>query len=564
MLLKLCILSGKQEGFFMLLLEINNLKKYYADRLILDIKDFKAYYGEKIGIVGVNGAGKTTFLDIIAGRNVPETGSIKLYGDISYITQLDMETASEIDRRMAKEFKLHFNDLDTASGGEKTRYKIASSLSENSSILLADEPTSNLDIQGIELLEKKLTDFKGLILIVSHDRELLDKLCSKIVEIEGGELKQYSGNYSQYKQQKEMELERSQFEYQQYLDNKRALEEAIKEKKSRAASMKKAPSRMGNSEARLHKTGNQKAKANLEKAIKAMETRIHKLEKKEKPKEQQHAIIDIQNAEKPVSRVLISGSGISKSFGSKELFKNAEFEIINGSKTALIGGNGTGKSTLLKMIMERDKTIKLANGVKLGYFSQGTDILKDDETILENVIKDSVYPEYFVRTILARLLFRRDDVYKKAGKLSGGERVRTCFAKIFCSDANVIVLDEPTNYLDISSMEAVENAMKLYEGTIFFVTHDRKLISSIADRIIFIENHRLNSFEGGYEEYIESKKPAASSNEVEKNRKKLLLNTRLSEIISRLSMPGKSDDVEQLDMEYRKILAEIKQLESGK
>lgn len=138
----------------MLLLEINNLKKYYADRLILDIKDFKAYYGEKIGIVGVNGAGKTTFLDIIAGRNVPETGSIKLYGDISYITQLDMETASEIDRRMAKEFKLHFNDLDTASGGEKTRYKIASSLSENSSILLADEPTSNLDIQGIELLEK--------------------------------------------------------------------------------------------------------------------------------------------------------------------------------------------------------------------------------------------------------------------------------------------------------------------------------------------------------------------------------------------------------------------------
>ncbi|MGI6584770.1 MAG: ATP-binding cassette domain-containing protein [Lutisporaceae bacterium] len=119
------------------------------------------------------------------------------------------------------------------------------------------------------------------------------------------------------------------------------------------------------------------------------------------------------------------------------------------------------------MIMKRDKTIKLANGVKLGYFSQGTDILKDDETILENVMKDSVYPEYFVRTILARLLFRRDDVFKKAGKLSGGERVRTCFAKIFCSDANVIVLDEPTNYLDISSMEAVENAMKLYEGTIF-------------------------------------------------------------------------------------------------
>jgi len=548
----------------MLLLEVNNIKKYYADRLILDIKDFKAYYGEKIGIVGANGAGKTTLLDIIAGKNMPEEGSIKLYGEISYITQLEPESVSEIDKRMAKEFGLFFSSLDTASGGEKTRFKIAESLSESSSILLADEPTSNLDIQGVELLERKLLGFKGLILIVSHDRELLDKLCSKIVEIEDGELKQYSGSYSQYKLQKDMEFERSQFEYKQYLDNKRALEEAIKEKKNRATSMKKAPSRMGNSEARLHKTGNQKAKANIDKAIKAMETRISKLEKKEKPKEQQNVIVDIQSAVKPVSRVLISGKGISKAFGSKELFKDAEFEIINGSKTALLGGNGTGKSTLLEMIMKSDKSIKLANGVKLGYFSQGTDILKDDETILENVMKESIYPEHFVRTILARLLFRRDDVHKKAGKLSGGERVRTCFAKIFCSDANVIVLDEPTNYLDISSMEAVENAMRLHEGTILFASHDRKLISSTADRIIFIEDSRLNTFEGSYGEYVEYRKRSADSVETERKRQKLLLDTRLSEILSRLSMPGKDDDVEQLDMEYKKILVEIRQLESGK
>ncbi|HRU42085.1 MAG TPA: ATP-binding cassette domain-containing protein, partial [Candidatus Diapherotrites archaeon] len=168
------------------------------------------------------------------------------------------------------------------------------------------------------------------------------------------------------------------------------------------------------------------------------------------------------------------------------------------------------------------------------------------------------------RTILARLLFRRDDVHKKAGKLSGGERVRTCFAKIFCSDANVIVLDEPTNYLDISSMEAVENAMRLHEGTILFASHDRKLISSTADRIIFIEDSRLNTFEGSYGEYVEYRKRSADSVETERKRQKLLLDTRLSEILSRLSMPGKDDDVEQLDMEYKKILAEIRQLESGK
>lgn len=545
----------------MIMLEFGSIKKYYGNRLILDIKDFKAYYGERIGLVGANGAGKTTFLDIAAGRIVPDEGFARLYGDISYMTQFEVGEIPEADGHMSKEFGFDFDSLDTASGGEKTRYKIASCLSENSSILLADEPTSNLDIQGMELLEEKLDRFKGLILIVSHDRELLDKLCSKIIEIEDGGLKEYKGSYSQYKRQKDMEIERAQFEYEQYTADKKALEEAISEKKGRVNSMRKAPPRMGNSEARLHKMGNQKAKANINKAIKAMETRISKLEEKGKPKEQKRAIIDIQDKEKPVSRVLISGKEITKGFSSKELFSHAEFKVINGSKTALLGGNGTGKSTLLKMIVEGNEAIKLANGVKLGYFSQGTDILEEDETILGNVLKESVHPEHFARTILARLLFRRDDVYKKAGQLSGGERVRACFARIFCSDANVIILDEPTNYLDIYSLEAVENSLKLYEGTLFFVSHDRKLISSIADRIISIEDHKLNTFEGSYAEYNEFKNSPSTAN-VDKQKQRLILDTRMAEILGRLSMPGKGEDLELLDMEYKKILTEIRKLES--
>ncbi len=546
----------------MLMLEIRNLKKYYGDRLILDIKDFKAYYGERIGVVGANGAGKTTLLDTIAGRNIPDEGALKHYGAISYITQLELEEAEKIDSRMAKEFGLDFESLDTASGGERTRFKIVSGLSANSNILLADEPTSNLDIRGIELLEEKLGGYEGLLIMVSHDRELLDKLCNKIIEVENGELKQYNGGYSQYREQKALELERAQFEYEQYVAKKQALEAAISEKKGRVASMKKTPSRMGNSEARLHKMGNQKAKANLSKDIKAMETRISKLEVKEKPKEHQQTKIDIQNNQKPISRVLVSGKGITKSFGRKELFRDAEFEVLNGSRTALLGGNGTGKSTLLKMIIEGNDSIKLANGVKLGYFSQSTDILEDESSILDNVMKDSVYPEYFARTMLARLLFRRDEVYKQVSRLSGGERVRTCFAKIFCSDANVIVLDEPTNFLDIYSMEAVENALKLYEGTLLFVSHDRKLIDSAADRLIFIEDCKLNTFEGSYKEYGEFKKNAETSEGMELQKQKLLLETRMSELISRLSAPGKNDDVQQLDTEYKKILAELRKLKS--
>lgn len=547
----------------MLMMEINNVKKYYGDRLILDIKDFKAYYGERLGIVGPNGAGKTTLLDMLAGRLAPDEGSVRSCGELAYIRQLELEEDSEVDRRMAKEFGLDFGSLATASGGEKTRFKIASSLSEDSSILLADEPTANLDIQGIELLEEKLSAFKGLLILVSHDRELLDKLCDKIIEIENAALKQYSGNYTQYRLQKEMELDRAQFEYEQYIAGKKALEEAIMEKKSRSASMRNTPKRMGNSEARLHKMGNQKAKKNLGKDIKAMETRISKLEVKEKPKEQQRVKIDMQGAEKLVSRVLISGSGITKRFDSKELFSNAEFKVLNGSKTALVGGNGTGKSTLLKMIIEGDESIKLANGVRLGYFSQAADILEEGSTILENVMKGSVYPENFARTMLARLLFKRADVYKRVEQLSGGERVRACFAKIFCSDANVIILDEPTNYLDIYSMEAVENALRLYEGTLLFASHDRKLIGSMAGRIIFIEDRRLKTFEGSYEEYNELKRNPPAVGAAERAKQRLLLDTRLSEIISRLSMPAKGDDLEKLDIEYKRILAEKRRLESG-
>jgi macrolide transport system ATP-binding/permease protein len=545
------------------MLDLRNIKKYYGDRLILDINEFKAYYGERIGIVGVNGAGKTTLLDIIAGRNVPDEGAAELHGELAYITQLEAEEAVPLDDRTAKEFGLDFESLDTASGGEKTRYKIAGGLSAGSSILLADEPTSNLDISGIELLEAKLEAYKGLILIVSHDRELLDKLCSRIVEIEDGKLKNYSGSYSQYRRQKELERERAQFEYEQYRADKEALEEAIQEKKDRVRTMKKTPSRMGNSEARLHKMGNQKAKANLNKAIKAMETRIRKLEAKEKPKELQQAKIDINTSEQPISRVLISGK-VNKAFERKVLFRDAEFEVLNGSKTALIGGNGTGKSTLLKMILEGCDGIKIANGVKIGYFSQGTDILEDELTILENVMKASSYPEHFARTILARLLFRRDEVYKKVSKLSGGERVRTCFAKIFCSDANVIILDEPTNYLDIYSMEAVENALKLYEGTLLFVSHDRKLIGNIADRVIIIEGCRLNTFEGSYEEYWEFKNRAHTDAALDRQKQRLLLETRLSEIISKLSMPGKGDNAAALDAEYKQLIAELNRLKAGK
>lgn len=547
----------------MLMLEISNLKKYYGDRLILSIKDFKAYRGDKIGIVGVNGAGKTTLLNIISKKCEADEGILKAYGSISYITQLEEVKDSEIDENIAKEFGVESLKLDTASGGERTKYKIAYCISRKSDILLADEPTSNLDIEGIELLQEKLMQYEGLLLIVSHDRELLDKLCNKIVEIDKGGFELYNGNYTQYRQQKDMKRQRAQFEFEQYVSKKKELERAIIEKKSKVKGMKKAPTRMGNSEARLHKMGNQKAKSNLERAVKAMETRLEKLEVKSKPWEQEIAKVDFKESGEVVSRILVQGKNINKKFGDREIFRNAELEIPKGSKTALIGSNGSGKTTLLKLIIspDEDTDIRLANGVKIGYFSQGMDILDESLTILENVMNTSIQPEFFARTMLARLLFKRDEIYKKVGQLSGGERVRVCFAKIFASEVNLVILDEPTNYLDIYSMEAVENALKLYEGTVLLVSHDRKLISSTADRIMVIEDCRIKTFNGSYEEYLASKRKVNLLKSEDCHKMKLVLETRLSEVLGRLSMPGKEDDIQALDLEYKDLLKRIKEIE---
>lgn len=252
--------------------------------------------------------------------------------------------------------------------------------------------------------------------------------------------------------------------------------------------------------------------------------------------------------------------GLNKCFGSRIIFKDAAFEVQRGTKTALIGENGSGKTTLLRMIISGEAGITAAKGARIGYFSQSMDILDSEKSILENVSECSAYPKAFARTILARLLFRRDEVNKKVGCLSGGERVRVCFAKIFLQNINLIVLDEPTNYLDIYSMEAVENAIMAYQGTVLFVSHDRRFVRKLADRILAIEAQGIVTYNGSYDDYELWKKNVQRTGQKDKKEAKMLLENRLTHILSRLSMPDKGDDVAALDLEYKKLLSEIRTL----
>ncbi|WP_326907268.1 ribosomal protection-like ABC-F family protein [Sedimentibacter sp. MB31-C6] len=545
----------------MLLIECNKIKKYFGDRLILDIEKLRIYSEDRIGIVGINGAGKTTLINILSKRLESDEGWVKSYGKHGYISQLESPDNNIISAEIASKFGIESNWNDKMSGGEKTRFKLAGALDNKSAIIFADEPTSNLDIEGIELLEEKLSDYNGGLILISHDRNFLDKLCNKIIEIENGKIEIYNGNYSFYRNQKNQEKERVRFEYEEYIKEKKRLEEVIKEKKQKSKSIKRAPKRMGNSEARLHKMGGQKAKANLDRAVKNVKKRIENLETKEKPIGQSGIKLDIMDSNKLHSKIIIEGKNINKKFEEKIIFKNAEFNIYNNAKIALIGPNGCGKTTLINMILNNENNIKVAKGAKIGYFSQDMNILKNNLSIIENVMESSIYPESFARLLLARLLFKGETIYKKIDVLSGGERVKVSFAKILLQDINLLILDEPTNYIDINALEVIEETLKEYDRTLLFVSHDRKFVEAVANQIMTIEDKKIKIFMGTYKEYL-SRKNNLNRNKEDRATKIILLENRLSEVIGKLSMPAKQNDLEILNEEYNEIVEELKRLKN--
>ncbi len=545
----------------MLILEVNNLKKYYGDRLLLDIGNLKVYSEDRIGIVGLNGVGKSTLLNIITNKIMSKEGSVKLYGSYSYITQLEEVKEDFIDKKFIKEFNLSEKKKEFMSGGEKNKFKIAQAFSKDINILFADEPTANLDISGIQKFKDMLKGFKGAIMMVSHDRELLDSYCNSIIEIDKGVVKMYKGNYSNFLQQKKAELERSEFEYSAYIKERSKLQKAAVDIEGKSKAVRKAPKRMGNSEARLHKMGDQRAKATLDKSKRSIRSRLDRLQVKEKPKNIEKIKIDLKESKVIYSKILIEGENINKNFGENKLLKQAGFKIYNGTRTAIVGDNGCGKTTLVKMIINKEQGIKTSENLEIGYFSQDFDILDEDRTIIENIMENSIYDESFSRTVLSRLLFKSEEVYKKVSQLSGGERVKVSFAKVILSDINLLILDEPTNYLDIYSMEAVEKVLQEFNGTMIFVSHDIRFINKLATNLIVFKENKLINFAGNYEVYIKSNE-VLRGYQKELKQKIFILENRLSELIGRISMPGKKNNIQELDKEYEIVLKQLKDLKS--
>ena len=544
------LLQGKG-GIFMskILLSANHIVQYFGERKILEFEKLNVYEGDHIGIVGGNGVGKTTLLNILSGELIPDEGSVIREVPVSYFKQF-RDRAEQVDLQKCRKLGLTGKlSREHLSGGEMTRLGLAA-MNKDSLLTFADEPTANLDADGVELCCQMLEQCSTLLLI-SHDRAVLNRLCTRIVEVRDGCLYFYTGNFAAYHEQREQAFKRQEFEYQQYRSEKSRLEKAARQWSQASKSVRKAPSRMGNSEARLHKREAGEKMEKLDNARKATLSRLEQLEVKEKPREMAQVRIDFSLTDPPANREIVMGDHITFSYGKKLIFENASFSLPKGSKTALIGPNGAGKTTLMELIWSGATGIRLVPKAKIGYFKQNLDTLDLSKTVLENVMETSVQSEKTMRGILARLLIRREDVFKKVSVLSGGERVKLAFAKLFGSPANLLLLDEPTNFLDMPAIEALQQMVEDYEGTVLFVSHDRTFLEECATRILRIEDRKLISFDGNLTEW-EKKQMESKS---EKKMDKLLLELRLADVISRLSTPN-CQNKEELEKEFEQLIAQ--------
>ena len=533
-----------------MILNATNISKSFGSNEIIKDATFLVNEHEKVAIVGVNGAGKTTLLKILTGEESADSGSITLAKDakLGYLRQINnvdsalsiidelytvIEPILNMEKRMSQmqeDMKhltgseleelyssytalthsyelmdgyaaksrvvgilkgLGFEEIDfdrkinTLSGGQKTRVFLAKLLLEEPDIILLDEPTNHLDLRSIEWLESYLLNYKGAVIIVSHDRYFLDKIVSKVIDIENGNVQMYLGNYTDFSNKKQMLLDAKMKEYlnqQQEIKHQEAVITKLKQ-------------------------------FNREKSIKRAESRqkqLEKIERVEAPQtysENMRLSLDIS---KESGKDVLTVHNLSKSFDHKKLFWDINFEIKRGERVAIIGDNGTGKTTLLKIInglLNPDTgEVIYGSNVSVAYYDQEHQVLHMDKTLFDEL--SDTYPDMTntqIRNILAAFLFTGEDVYKKIADLSGGERGRVSLVKLMLSKANFLLLDEPTNHLDIVSKDVLENALNNFPGTVCYVSHDRYFINKTATRILDLTENRLLNYIGNYDYYIEKR-----------------------------------------------------------
>ena len=531
------------------LMECENISKEYGERIILDKINFKVSLGERLGIVGDNGAGKTTLANILSGRIEADDGKVVWYKQ--GVTIGYMKQATEYE-----ELK------DTLSGGERTRKLLTEVLYGKYNFIILDEPTNHLDYAGVEWLIKEISKYKGTILIISHDRYFLDQTVNRVVEIENKRITNYNGNYSWYRQIKRKEYEDSLNLYIQQEKVKERITGQITELKQWSSKAHREAARKA-VESGNKKGGKQfnRAKAKrMDARIKSQIKRLEKIEVEgvEKPKEEAEIVFKINKAAK-IGAVVVQVEDISKSFGKKVLFNKSSFYIRHSEKIGIYGPNGCGKSTLIKAMLglnDVEGELKINKSRKIGYISQDVIDLNDEATVLELFSVDNREQLGELRTELFLMGFASESLNKKIAVLSLGERMKLKLLLMIREKCDILILDEPTNHIDLHVREQLEEALAKYNGTIILVTHDRYMLEKICNKLLIFENKSIKRCEYGFAEYLDKKKEQAENNANKKlAEEKIILDNKLAYIIGQLSTLNKeSQEYKKLAEEYTEIL----------
>jgi ATP-binding cassette subfamily F protein 3 len=536
-------------------IQATQISKSFGTNQVISAGSFRIRAGEKVGLVGRNGAGKTTLLRLIAGLEAPDSGEIVVAPDVRLgiveqdpsfdpgaslievvydglreltemekdIARLSREMSSpevassprRLDRVMrefaavTEEFErrdgystdsrvagvlagLGFSREDRSrpvgsfSGGERTRIALARALIARPDVLLLDEPTNHLDIPSTSWLEDFLAEYEGAVVVISHDRQFLDSVVTRLLEVEDHKIIEYAGNYSWYVEEKGQRLAQQETAYELQQKEVARLEGALK-----------------------HYTALSARNNKFARRAEDIRKRLARMERVERPILKRRSMGFSVSSSGQSGEWVLKAKGLTMTFGDRVLFKDADIVVKRGERVGIVGRNGVGKSTLLHLITGRKEpsagTVRIGTGVSVGYYDQQHADLALERTVLEEMIGSTGLAPQQARDLLGRVLFRGDDVFKRVGDLSGGERSRVELARIMALGCNLLVMDEPTNHLDIDSIEVLERALAAYEGTLLVVSHDRYFLERTVDRIIEIEEGRIVDYPGGYAYYVEKK-----------------------------------------------------------
>ena len=582
---------------------VNNLTKYYGASKVFENISLELKSNERVGLIGKNGCGKTTLMKVLIGEENYQEGNISFRKDnkIGYLDQIfefekstkvidvlesafenvwaisskmrklekDMKSLEdeELDRAMRNygrlmekyeleggyETEIDINmvcegldikdsfrerEFEKLSGGEKTRIMLAKLLLEEPDILLMDEPTNHLDIQSIEWLEDFLKDYKGSVLIISHDRVFLDRVVDKIIELEPTKASHYDGNYSYYIEEKER---RFIIEYNAYKNQQNKIEQMERQIE------------------RYRIWGVMRDSDKMYRRAKEIEKRLDKVDELDRPNIDSRKI-NLGGEEVARSgKIVLKVRELSKGFKDKDLFNDLDFTIYHKERICIMGDNGSGKSSLLKIILgdlEADSgEVRVGASVDIGYLPQNIVFKDEEKTLLEHFMDEHNVTIGEARSELAKVLFWQDDVFKKVKSLSGGEKSRLKLISLLYNRVNFLILDEPTNHLDIDSREVLEQTLLNYEGTILFVSHDRYFIEKVANKMMILRDKDIVEYNMGYEDYLEELKKEEPVKVVEKVKKTKKTNKR---------PPRKKDRtqrIERLEKEIESIEEEMEAID---